>query len=319
MTAGGPSVLVLGAGSIGSRHARNLLAAGADVRITDPDPARAGAVDGATAVPFDDLASLGGLDGVVVASPTIRHAEHLRWALGAAPRVLVEKPLAMAPAEVVDLVATEGHRVMVGYNLRFHEPLRRVAGIVHDGQLGRIVGMTAWFGSWLPDWRPAVDYRTTYSAQRALGGGVLLDAIHELDLLVWLAGDGDFEVAGAVLATSGALEVDVEDSAHAVLRHRDGWAAHVGLDYLSRRYRRGVEVVGTEGTARFDWARGVVEHDTAEGTRADPCDPPVADAYVAQTGAFLAWLAGGAPAIVDGPTGLRSLDLAARIAEAGRA
>lgn len=318
MTADGPSVLVLGAGSIGSRHARNLLAAGARVRITDPDPARAEAVEGATAVPFDDLGSIGGLDGVVVASPTIRHAEHLRWALGASPRVLVEKPLAMAPDEVADLVATDGHRVMVGYNLRFHEPLQRVAALVHGGQLGRIIGLAAWFGSWLPDWRPAVDYRTTYSAQRALGGGVLLDAIHELDLLVWLAGDGDFEVAGAVLGTSGALELDVEDIAHALLRHRNGWVAHVGLDYLSRRYRRGVEVVGTEGTARYDWARGVLEVDHAAGSAVEPIDPPLDTAYEQEAEAFLAFVGGTDVPPVDGAGGLASLDLARRIIEAAR-
>ena len=70
-------------------------------------------------------------------------------------------------------------------------------------RVGQLVGASAWFGSWLPDWRPDVDYRETYSAQRSLGGGVLLDAIHELDLLVWLAGGAQLEVIGAVLERSG--------------------------------------------------------------------------------------------------------------------
>src|SRR5205807_8193605 len=120
-----------------------------------------------------------------------------------------------------------GDRLMVGYNLRFHEPAARLAEIVHDGRLGRVHLAHVWFGSWLPDWRPNVDYRTTYSAQRALGGGILLDAIHELDLVVWLFGDDHFTVAGAVVERIGSLEIDVEDTVGALLRHASGAAVSI--------------------------------------------------------------------------------------------
>ena len=91
-----PSVLVVGAGSIGSRHVRNLVAAGADVSVTDPDAGRAKET-GARVVddPWDRA-----WDGVVVASPTTAHVAHARAAATLSQHVLVEKPLGTSVDEV---------------------------------------------------------------------------------------------------------------------------------------------------------------------------------------------------------------------------
>src|SRR5947209_4960132 len=83
---------------------------------------------------------------------------------------------------------------------------RRTVALVHAGKAGRVSAVRLWFGSWLPDWRPNVDYRTTYSARANLGGGVLLDAIHELDLCLWLLGGEPVDVIGAVVGRFGPLE-----------------------------------------------------------------------------------------------------------------
>lgn len=317
MAAPGVRVLVLGAGSIGSRHARELAAAGATVSIADPVASRAEASGVARPVPFD-LDALDGYDGIVVASPTSFHEEQLRAALATEARVLVEKPVALRAGGLDDLVAAGKGRVMVGYNLRFHEPVRRLVQVVHDGEAGDVAAIRLWFGSWLPDWRPAVDYRQTYSARADLGGGVLLDAIHELDMLVWLAGAGPCRVLGAVVDRVGPLEIDVEDTVKALLRCEGGMVAEVSLDYLSRRYRRGIEVVGDRATVRLDWARRQLEVEDGAGVRAEPADTPVDESYRRQARCFLGFARGEQEPPVDLAVGLASLRLADQIRDAAR-
>ena len=56
------------------------------------------------------------------------------------------------------------------------------------------------------------DYRKTVSAQKILGGGVLLELSHELDYLRWIFGDVEF--VQAQLARQSELDIDVEDTAH---------------------------------------------------------------------------------------------------------
>lgn len=309
----GPRVLVVGAGSIGARHAANLHAAGADVTVTDPDAARAERTSLRT-VAFG-VDRMGGYDGIVVASPTAYHAGQARAALATGARVLVEKPLVLSAGEL-DASLTGSDRIMVGYNLRFHGPLQKLVGLVHAGSVGTPCAVRLWFGSWLPDWRPDVDYRTTYSARSERGGGVLLDAIHELDLLVWLLGTRGYTVAGAVVDRVGPLEIDVEDTVVAVLHHSDGAVVTVSLDYLSRRYRRGIEVVGTDATARFDWARQVLEVEDAGRVTTETHTTPVARSYELETEAFLAFVSGRAGPAVDGLTGAASIVLADAIRQA---
>lgn len=304
----------MGAGSIGTRHAHNLLGLGADVALADADPDRAATVEGARGVAFD-LDAMEGWDGVVVATPTAFHAEHALAALSSGSAVLVEKPLAAGEEGLDDLVAKAGERLTVGYNLRLHPALERFRGLLESGRTGAVTLVRAWFGSHLPDWRPAVDYRSTYSAQAALGGGVLLDASHELDLLVWMFGPG-WTVEGAVMARCSGLAIDVEDVTAAVLRSGSGFPAVVTLDYVSARYRRGLEVVGADATLRLDWVTGTIEVEDASGITVEECSMDVDISYVREAEAFLALVRGSAGPVVSAEEGAATVRLCARIREA---
>ena len=101
------------------------------------------------------------------------------------------------------------------------KPLPEMAGVpLAGGLVGRVLGAQMWSGQYLPDWHPWADYRTEYSARRALGGGVLLDSIHSFDTLRWMLGE-PAEVTG-MLGRVSDLEIDTEDVAAAIVRLESG-------------------------------------------------------------------------------------------------
>jgi predicted dehydrogenase len=112
-------------------------------------------------------------------------------------------------------------------------------------------------GWWLPSWRPHSDYREQYSARKDLGGGIVMDAIHEIDYALALAGPA-VGVASR-LSRSGLLEIDVEDIADISLRHAAGAQSAIHLDYLRRRYSRSCTVISERGEATWDFAAGRLE------------------------------------------------------------
>ena len=321
MTAPAPRVLVVGAGSAGSRHARLCADLGADVAVFDTDGDRAASVAErlGVAVVRDPAAAAQDVDGVIVATPSSLHLDHALDALDAGALVMVEKPSATTPEDADRLAAAGGDRLAVAYNLRFHAPVAELVGRVHAGDVGAVHSARLWFGQWLPDWRPGVDYRTVYSARSDLGGGILLDASHELDLVVWLFGPGRYELLGGGTARVGPLEIDVEDTAAALLRSPSGARVIVDLDCLSRRYRRGIEIIGSEKTIRLDWARGTLETEDGSGTTSEPAEVAVEQSYREQARSYLGWLAGGPRPPVGGAGGAGVVALAEGIRALGDA
>jgi predicted dehydrogenase len=186
-------------------------------------------------------------DAVVVATPHHAHLPIARTALAAGADVLIEKPLSASLDDVPDFLAKAerlGRRVCVVCNMRFHPAVAALRRALP--RIGRPLFARAQYGNYLPDMRPGADYRTLYCARADAGGGVILDAIHEIDYLVWLF--GPVERVSAEAGRIGDLDIDVEDYASLALAHRAGVRSEIHLDYLQRSKRRGCEIVGSEGT-----------------------------------------------------------------------
>jgi predicted dehydrogenase len=315
-------IAVVGCGSIGSRHARNLRTLGvADLALCDLDRARAtglGEELGATRVDDDVAALLAGQrpHAVMVCTPPSSHLAIARTALAAGAHVFCEKPLAPQMAGVDELLerAADAKRfLMMGMCYRFHPGLARVAERLAAGVVGRPLVVQMWAGHYLPDWHPWADYRREYSAQRRLGGGVLLDSIHSFDTLRWLFGEAR-EVTG-MLGKLSNLEIDTEDVAAALVRLESGVIAELHVDYLQRHPQSRLEVVGSAGTLVFDgqsarW-RGAGEEAWSEERFAFAPN----DMYAAEVAEFLECVATGRAPVPDGAEGRATLALALAVRE----
>jgi predicted dehydrogenase len=203
--------------------------------------------------------------------------------------VLIEKPMTVDPREADSIVALARERGLtcgVAMNLRFHPGILTLRELVSEGRLGAIRFAHASFGSDLRGWRPGTDYRTTYSARAALGGGVVRDSVHELDYLTWMLGPATSVTAE--VANVSDLEIDVEDLGAALIRLASGALACVDLTYVDPVYRRGCLLVGADATARWDWTQDKVEisRPGAEAVRLD-VTADVADTYVAEMRDFV--------------------------------
>jgi len=285
---------VLGLGSAGSRHARNLLALGHDVVAFDPSAREAPA--GVARVESEQEA-IQAAAAVVVASPNALHAAQAVAAIDEGRHVLVEKPLATTVEDAVAVeraAARSGLVCGVAMNLRFHGALETLKALLAAGRLGTPRLAEAVFGYDLRRWRPDSDYRESYSARAELGGGIVLDAVHELDYLLWLLGP----VASVAAETDrvSALEIDVEDVALTLLRFRSGALGTVSLNFFEPAYRRGCVLVGDDAVARWDWGSDEIEvRDGDGGTDSLPAGD-VAQTYADVVRDFVdAVESGGAP------------------------
>lgn len=254
-------LLVIGTGSIGKRHIKNLLDLGADVlsfsylsnaQELDPRVTRVSRLDD-----FLDLES--DVSAVVIANRTDQHIQVALQAARAGKHMFLEKPLAASLDGVNELVASvQQNRLVVeaGFMLRLHPNLLWIREQLAQGLLGEIWHMRAAVGQWLPDWRPGTDHRKGYGAFKAQGGGVTFDLIHELDLVQWLL--GPVVDVTAMMRQAEALEIETEAVAQIVLRLDNGALAQVHLDYLRPGYGREMEIVGRQGVLRWDYAQGIV-------------------------------------------------------------
>jgi len=249
--------LVVGLGSIGRKHARNLLGLGHAVYGYDRNQKRADAVRREYAIEmFQDLrkALAVAYDGALICTPTSLHVPMALKLARRSVNIFIEKPLSnnlKGVKELGDIVRRKRLKALVACNARFLPSLRYAKDIIASGGIGKVLSVKAECGYYLPYWHPDSDYTSEYSAKRSLGGGVILDDIHELDSLRWLFGR-----VGEVQCMAGRvsnLRIDTEDVAEITLRFARGTIAQVHLDYLQRSYRRFYEFIGDKGTMLLDF------------------------------------------------------------------
>lgn len=258
------TALFVGLGSIGTRHLNNLaslcqkrgLTLQADALRSDPDrPLRPGVAEKLHAQ-FTDLdKGLPFYDLVFITNPTALHAGALAAVRGKARALFIEKPIFDDPAQNLADCLEPGQKAYVAAPMRWCGTMLALKELLPAQTWGRPYCARVICSSYLPDWRPGVDYRTVYSAHRDLGGGVAIDLIHEWDYLVDLFGVP--QTIHCLRGTYSDLELDSDDIALYIARY-PRLLAEVHLDYFGRGYRRTLELFFAEGSVVADFGAGTL-------------------------------------------------------------
>ena len=256
-------ILIAGLGSIGRRHFRNLVVLGqTDLvllrthKATLPDDELAG-----YPVETDIHAALQKHkpDAVIVASPTALHLDVAIPTAEAGCHILIEKPVShsLDDLDILQKMAEQsGSRILVGFQFRYHPTLNKARELIQNGALGGVLTVHAHWGEYLPNWHPWEDYRQSYAARADLGGGVIGTLTHPLDYLRYLIGEIDslWSFNGHI----SPLELDVEDAAEIGLKFADGAIGGVHVNYVQRPPVHRLEIVGANGSLRWDNADGIL-------------------------------------------------------------
>jgi len=325
-------VLVIGGGSIGERHIRNLLSLGnCTVAACDSDPVRQRHISethGIEVFPGHLEALRQTFDAALVCTPTAAHIGPARDALASGCHVFIEKPFSHTLTGVAALLrqAHAQRRVLtVGYNHRFHPALRKIADLLRAGGIGDVATVRIHSGRYFLYRTPFhywMDYRQDYAA-RDIGGGVILDSCsHQIDFLDSLFGAADevFCYAGNL----GRLDLAAEDVAEILIKYRSGTLVSLHADFIQQPWDTSYEIVGDAGTITWRFSDNIVKHYAAAADAWQHYDFGDFDhnqTYIAEIENFLDCIRTGETPRVSPEDALRSLQVvlaARRSAKSGR-
>lgn len=249
---------VVGRGSIGTRHIKNLRALSCNNIIglsESPNPQK----DKEYLLKygletFSDIDEIKKRkpDAFIIANPTAKHVKYALIAAGMGSHIFMEKPVSdnMDGIDKLKNEVFDRHLVFfVANNFRFHPVFRKIKELIEEERFGRILFARIQAGQYLPDWHPREDYREGYSARKELGGGVVLTLQHEIDYAYWLF--GGFKSIKSHVQKISDMDIDVEDIAAVIIETEKGSVVEIHLDYLQRPAKRTIQIQGTKGSLDY--------------------------------------------------------------------
>lgn len=186
-------------------------------------------------------------DAIFITNPTHLHYKTIDQLKDFSKNFFVEKPVFSTLSETLEsLNLPQDNKYYVACPLRYAAVLQYAKKFVKTKVPYSIRAICS---TYLPDWRPGIDYRECYSAKKEQGGGVCIDLIHEWDYLYDLFGEPDevYQFCGKY----SHLEISSEDLAVYIARYKK-FLLELHLDYIGRKSERKLELYCDDGTYVFD-------------------------------------------------------------------
>lgn len=250
--------LIVGYGSVGSRHTKNLIKLGfKDITLYRTYKNKLSYSMPKAVKVFNNITSLLNLKKfnlVIISNPSSKHISHALMAAKKKLNIYIEKPLSnnlKGIQQLENLQKKFNLKILVGFQLRYHPGLILIKNLIKNKSLGKVYSVVSDVGEYLPSWHPQEDYKRSYASNKKLGGGVILTLIHEIDYLYWIF--GEFK---SVYATGGKftkLKLNVEDTILGNIITKNNVPISFRMDYWRRPPSRTLNIVCEKGQIFWDY------------------------------------------------------------------
>lgn len=279
------NILIIGLGSIARKHIQALKLVISGARIYALRSAEAGdSVEG-----VENIFNLEDIPGkpafVIISSPTYLHLESIRKCMQLEIPMMIEKPLLHELQPALDFEPELAEKNIITYvacNLRFHPAITFLKSFITE-HIPKINEVNVYCGSYLPDWRPGKDFRTLYSANPEMGGGVHIDLIHEIDYVYWLWGKPHKTIG--IERNKSTLQIKATDFAAYHLLYEQ-FTANITLNYYRRDTKRTIEIVFDNETWKADLIKCEIISNTGQVIFSNP-QYRMIDTYIDQIKYFI--------------------------------
>jgi len=249
-------ILIVGYGSIGKRHTKNLISFGHNDIIICTKNKDALKLEKTGIKIFTSLshALKEKPDISIICNETSFHVKTAIKLATINSHLFIEKPLSNSLKDIKELqkiIKKKKLITMVGCNMRFHDGIKLMKKFIDKNEIGRIFSVIVENGSYMPDWHPWEDYRNSYASRKNLGGGVVLTQIHDIDYLYWFF--GKISEIFSFTDKLSDLKLDVEDYSGSLLKFKNKTIGEIHLDYFQKPTVRNCKIIGTKGKIIWNW------------------------------------------------------------------
>lgn len=281
-------VLIIGLGSIAKKHIEVLRLLRPQIEIYALRSRRSSVTENNIINLYDPVEIGCDFDFAIISNPTSLHYTTIETLAKIGLPLFIEKPVLASVINsdyLIDLINKRNIFTYVACNLRFHPAIEFLKSAINAKMP---LEFTAYCGSYLPTWRPGLDYRYCYSAIKSFGGGVHLDLIHEIDYTIYLLGYP--KNVQKYLKRKSSLEINTPDIAHYSFEY-EHLSAFITLNYYRTDPRRTIECVWDDISWSIDLLKNEIVNSLNEIVYFDKfC---VMDTYLKQMDYFINCLTQG--------------------------
>lgn len=187
---------------------------------------------------FEDYRKMIGemdLDFVIIATPTIHHAEAVKYAIKNDVHIFVEKPFTLNPEEgreIVNMLQGKSLVNQVGYVIRFSDVFLKVKEFLDSGMVGDLLSFK------MEMYGPTLlkSSKSSWRTKRESGGGCLYDfASHSVDMVSYLMGPPK-GVVGSVLKS--IYSSNVEDAIYSTFIYPNNLSGVLMANWSDASFRK---------------------------------------------------------------------------------